>query len=530
MRRWNGWGEQDIDHGLSETALAFLREELGEGQPTTDASLEQVLARAPASRLPAHPLVRVDPRTRALCARGQSFNDWVDLRYGTVDSFPDGVARPNTGADVRALLEYAAGCGARVIPYGGGTSVVGHLTPEAGDAPVLTVDLRALWRIKSFDRRSLLATFEAGANGPVIEDQLRPHGVLLGHFPQSYEYSTLGGWIATRSSGQQSLRYGRIENLFAGGRVECPGGALEIPAYPATGAGTDLRELVLGSEGRIGVITEATVRVTPLPQAESFQSVFMPSWEAAEAGVRELAQARLPLSMLRLSNAVETRTQMVLAGKPRLVKWLDRFLRAQGVGEGRCMIVFGCTGTKSQVRAVKRAAVSALRRRGGAWTGAVIGNSWAKHRFRGPYFRNALWGHGYGADTAETATTWSRVTEMMEAIESAARGALAEDGERLVVFTHLSHLYPQGSSVYSTFLFRLAEDAEATRARWRRLKRAVSDAIVRVGGTISHQHGVGLDHREHLRAEKGEAGIAAIQGLARHFDPQGMMNPGKLVP
>ncbi|MCA9691264.1 MAG: FAD-binding oxidoreductase [Myxococcales bacterium] len=531
MRRWNGWGDDSISTTLSEAMLAYLRDKVGPATAPRDATLEQVLSAVPESRLPAHPLVDTWALRRLRHASGQSFPDWIALRHGTLARFPDGVARPRDAAQVRALLEYAAAAGARVIPHGGGTSVVGHLTPPPGDAPVLTVDMRGMTRLSAIDPTSLTATFAAGASGPEIEEQLRPHGFVLGHYPQSWEYSTLGGWIATRSSGQQSLRYGRIEQLFLGGRVESPRATLELPSFPASGAGPDLRELVLGSEGRLGLITEATVRVSPRPELERFHAVFMPSWERAIKAVRELTQARAPLSMLRLSNARETRTQLVLSGKPRLSAALDRFLRVRGLGATRCMVVFGVTGARDDVGRVRRAAIHALREHGGvAAVGRQIGASWAHHRFRSPYLRNTLWAHGYGVDTCETATTWSRVTPTMEAIEEAAREALATEDERVLAFTHLSHVYPQGSSIYSTFVYRLADGPDATLARWQRLKAAISRAIVDSEATITHQHGVGLDHRDYLPAEKGAEGIAAIQALLRHFDPDGVMNPGKLVP
>src|SRR5262249_39248517 len=212
---------------------------------------------------------------------------------GRIDTAPDGVAFPESSQDVRDVLAFARGCGAAIVPYGGGTSVAGHVTPERGDVPTLTVSLARMRALMNLDEKSRLATFGAGVAGPDLESQLRAHGYTLGHFPQSFEYSTLGGWIVTRSSGQQSLRYGRIESLFAGGRIETPAGTLHIPTFPASAAGIDLREMILGSEGRAGIVTEAAVRVSALPQRESFEAIFFSNWDRGRACVTALAQARV---------------------------------------------------------------------------------------------------------------------------------------------------------------------------------------------------------------------------------------------
>ncbi len=530
MRRWNGWGEESIDVEPKPAALAFLRARLGPGEAPRDVLLTQVASTVPASRLPAHPLVDVDPRVRVRHARGQSLPDWIALRSGRLEWFPDGVAFPQGQAQVRELLDYAAAAGARVIPYGGGTSVVGHLTPTSGEAPVLSVDMGQMAALEELDARSQLATFGAGVVGPALEGQLRGHGFTLGHFPQSFEHSTLGGWIATRSSGQLSLRYGRIEDTFAGGTVEAPRGTFEVPVFPASAAGPDLRELVLGSEGRIGIITRAIVRVSRLPGAERFAAFFLPSWEGAEALVRGLAQDRLGLSMIRLSNPVETATQLALAVKPGLLKVLHGGLRLRGLGDGKCMLVVGCTGRRREVARLAAEVGERVHAARGIRAPGAFARAWEHGRFRNAYLRNSLWRLGYAIDTVETAVPWARVTATMNHVEDAAHAALAADGERGLVFTHLSHVYGHGSSVYSTFVFRLARDPAATLERWRRLKRAVSEAIVLCGGTISHQHGVGRDHAPFLPAEKGALGMAALGELVRTFDPDGRMNPGALLP
>ncbi len=529
MRRWNGWGDDAIEFTLNPDALAFLAQRIGAGTPVADATLEQAIAGIPDSRLPVHPLVDTNAETRLRNGLGQSLPDWLKLRHGKTGPLPDGVAFPETTSDVRALLDYAGQCGAAVIPYGGGTSVVGHLTAQEGERPVLTVNLSRLSRLIDFDTDSQLATFGAGVTGPDLEAQLRARGYTLGHFPQSFEYSTLGGWVVTRSSGQQSLRYGRIEQLFAGGKLEAPDGTLTIPTFPASAAGTDLRDMVLGSEGRLGILTEATVRVTPQPTGEEFHAVFFPDWSHAEDAVRTLAQAKLPLSMLRLPNAVETLTSLTLAGHKTLIGLLQTYLSWRGCGKKKCVLLVGASGAAHTVDYAIEQALEITRRHGGIHVGRGFGDKWKQNRFRNVYLRNAAWQHGYAIDTVETAVDWPRVRTMMEAVERSATEALASFGERVHTYTHLSHLYAQGASVYTTFVYRLAGSFDADLERWHKLKAAACAAIVANGGTISHQHGVGADHAPYLKAEKGEAGIAAMRALCRHFDPHGMMNPGKLI-
>lgn len=524
MRRWNGWGEEEIERPLGEGAKSLLEAVLGKGPELRDAALADVLGEVGRhkSRLPHHPLISTDPEARLRGSYGQSCADWFALHFGRVGRVSDGVASPGGGDEVRQLLDWAAATRAVVIPCGGATSVVGHLAPPEGDRPVLTLSMARMARLLELDEISQVARFEAGVTGPKLEAQLNERGWTLGHFPQSFEYASLGGWIATRSSGQQSARYGRIESLFAGGIVETPTGRLVIPAIPASAAGPDLREFVLGSEGRIGVITEALVRVSRQPECEIFAGLFFPDWAQGEAAARALAQARLGLSMLRLSNAMETMTTLKLGGR-----------KIDGLPFGAVLLLLGFTGDAAGVAHMQARARDIAGAHGviaiDEEVSLGLGESWKLGRFQSVYMRNSLWRCGYAVDTMETAINWPQTTAMMNAIENAGRGALEKLGEQTLVTTHLSHVYPQGSSVYTTFIFRLAPDYEASLARWRALKAAVSEAIVAAGGTISHQHGVGKDHAPYLQTEKSARGMRAIADMIAGFDPGGVMNSGNLV-
>lgn len=528
MKRWNGWGDTEIGYPLPAIASVYLRKELGALQPPIDASLEQVLNSVPFSRLPDHPLVDKEPHLRLTHACGQSLQDWVHLRSGGIPAFPDGVSQPESSAQVQALLEYSQKTGTTVVPYGGGTSVVGHINPNPGSQPVLTIDLKKMNRLISLDETSHLASFEAGVAGPALENQLNERGFTLGHYPQSFDYSTLGGWIATRSSGQQSYYYGRIEDLFAGGSLETFHGTVSLPALPASAAGPDLRQMILGSEGRFGILTSATVRVRPIPEFEAFYGVFFRDWDSGAETVREIAQSTIPVSMLRLSDSQETETTLVLSGKERLVSWADRGLRLLGHAQGRCLLIYGTTGDLKQTHEIHRQVSALCKTHHGLSTGRLIGDLWRKGRFRTPYLRNSLWEHGVAIDTLETALPWNKVNRCAEEIKSAIRTAMSKFDENVLVFSHLSHIYPDGASIYVTFLFRTVPDPDQLIERWKAMKTAASEVIVRQQGTISHQHGVGVDHAAYLAAEKSEVGMQMIKALSQTLDPKGLFNPGKL--
>lgn len=531
MNRWNGWGDEQIDMPLAQGAGDMLAQLVGKpAAPGPACPMADILSKIPDTRI-RQPLsllsTRPEDRLRHCC--GQSLPDWVGFRFGTLEGFPDAVAYPETTEEITRTLAWAARENTLVIPYGGGTSVVGHLDVPQADRPVLSLSLERLNRLVDINPSNRLATFEAGVRGPHLESQLMAHGYTLGHYPQSFELSSLGGWVATRSSGQQSLYYGRIEDLFAGGRLITTQGDMNFPPFPASAAGPDLRHLALGSEGRMGVLAEAQVRIREIPQADPVFGVFFPSWEKAADAVRTLTGANLPLSMVRLSNPLETTTNLILAGHEKQINLLKYYLRLRGLMDNRyCMALIGLTGSRRQVQQAWRRTRSIIRRHGGITVGRSMGNAWKKNRFLAPYLRNTLWDAGYAVDTLETAVNWDNVRPAMTEIESALAGALSEQNEKVHVFSHLSHVYPTGSSIYTTYVFRLADTAEETLARWQRLKSLASRAVVDCGGTISHQHGVGTDHKPYLSAEKGEMGVDLLNHVWSFTDPDKRMNPGKL--
>lgn len=528
MSRWNGWGEESTLYELPESAMTYLQEILGPGRAPGDATLESIVEKVPQSKLPSHPLISTDPKERVFHSFGQSLGDWIRIRSGNVPFFPDGIAYPKSTMEVEEVMKLAKEWKAIIIPYGGGTSVVGHINVIGTTRPVITMNMGRMNQLLSISKKNRLATFQGGVKGPDLEAALRAQGYTLGHFPQSFEYSTLGGWIVTKSSGQFSRGYGRIEQLFAGGKVVTSEGTIEIPPFPASGAGTDMRELVLGSEGRIGVVTEASVRISPLPEKESFYGAFFGSEKEAIACAQQLGQSRLPLTMIRLSLAVETKTMLKLSGESFTYDLLFTYLKWRGVTNQKCLLLYGAVGDARLVKFTMNAASNLVKKNNGVVIGSVPGKKWYDDRFKTPYLRNTLWEMGYAIDTLETATQWEKVPHMIEAIESALKKSM-EDQDKIHVFTHLSHVYSSGSSIYTTYLFKMKDCPEETMATWMRCKKLASEAIVASGGTISHQHGVGTDHLPYVQSEKGEQGMKVIRSFIQSCDPEKIMNPGKFI-
>jgi alkyldihydroxyacetonephosphate synthase len=472
-----------------------------------------------------------DPKVRLMHARGQSFGDLAAFRFGKVPLIPDGVAFPRTEADIEELLQWAGGIEAQVVPYGGGTSVTGGVTPIDNGRPVITISLEGMSSLIELDEKSHMACFEAGVQGPWLEAQLRAKGFTLGHFPQSFAYSSLGGWIVTHSSGQESLGYGRIADMFQGGRLIAPKGSLEVLPHPASAAGPELKHLVLGSEGCLGILTEATVKVRPLPKKQLFLGAMLPGFKEGVRMVQAISQARLPLCMLRLSDEPETRVSLVLANLGRLrglAEGVLRFLMPKG--QGQCLLLYGAAGEPKEIAAPLNEAARVIRSHKGLPLGRIPGISWQKNRFKLPYLRNTLWDLGYGVDTLETATSYSRLLPTYRAVMKAFLGSLAKENERVYAMAHLSHTYETGASLYFTFFFRLAKTLEDSLDRWLKIKHSALRAIVDQRATLSHHHGVGLDHLPFLGQEKGPTGLLLLRALKGALDPQGLLNPGKLIP
>lgn len=526
-----GWTDPSARRGLPPHARRWLDREVGLGRPAATVPLEQVPVGP--SRLPdavraalvdatGAASVREDAASRVRHAAGRSYLDLLRLRAGSLEDLPDAVVVPADAEQVQAVLAACSEHGVAVVPFGGGTSVVGGLTPLRGRFPaVVSLDLRRLDRLLAVDPVDLTATFEAGVRGPAAEDLLAARGLTLGHLPQSWEYASLGGYAATRSAGQASTGYGRFDEMVVSMSVRTPAGPLRLGRGAASAAGPDLRALLLGSEGAFGVITEVTVRVRPLPRVRRYEGAIFRSWQDGCAALRELEQAGTAPDVARLSDPDETRVQLALAGTSRLKSGL---LRLRGYGTG-CLAVLGWEGG-DDVRLRRRAGAAVVRRHGGMLLGTGVGERWRAGRFEGPALRDDLLDAGVLVETLETSASWSRLDTTRQAVRDALAAALP--GARPLVMCHVSHLYRHGASLYFTVLARQSTSDPV--GQWQRAKQAASDAIVAAGATITHHHAVGTDHREHLPAEIGPLGVEVLRAVKGVLDPAGVMNPGKLIP
>jgi alkyldihydroxyacetonephosphate synthase len=526
--RWWGWGEDRHAGSVSDAALAWLEGELGTlDAPRGAVALEEVRLEDP--RLPAvvrerfGAIARDDRAARVVHARGKSYPDLVRQRAGDCTGAPDAVLTPRDHDEVRAVLEACAGAGVAVVPFGGGTSVVGGLEPLRGGFDALvSLDLGALDALESLDERSQVAVVGGGMRAVELEAALGERGFTLGHYPQSYEYVTIGGCAATRSAGQSSTGYGRIDELVVGARLAAPAGDLDLRAQPASAAGPELRRVVVGSEGVLGAITRVAVRVRPAPEITRYEGWIFPGFGAGAEALRRLEQGGASPDVARLSDEVETRLGLGMSGLRGVrAAALQAYLRTRGVAGGALAIV-GWAGPDEPVRVRREAAVEALRDAGGVALGQPAGRAWVRSRFQGPYVRDELMDRGVLVETLETATTWAQLFTLYRAVGDALR-----DHAPLVA-CHISHLYPTGASLYFTFMARARRGEEL--AQWAQVKGAACEAIVAAGATITHHHAVGHDHARYVGAEVGDTGVAALRALKRELDPAGIMNPGKLLP
>jgi alkyldihydroxyacetonephosphate synthase len=530
-----GWGEPGAGPGLPDHAAGFLRSELGvEGAVVSrPVALSEVrlappaLADAARARLAAivgEGHLRDDGAARAGRCRGKSYLDLLRQRAGDCEDAPDAVVAPGDAREAQEVIYACSEEGIAVVPYGGGTSVVGGLEPLRGRfGALISLDLGRLEGLESFDERSHTAWLRGGTRLPEADHALAQRGYTLGHTPQSYEWATVGGCVATRSAGQSSSGHGRIEDNVVALRCATPAGELATLAVPATAAGPSLKQLVIGSEGTLGVITSVGLRVFPRPAAQRFEGWFVRTFAEGADALRRLAQAGIAPDVARLSDEAETRMGFAMGGTGGLAARAGRLaLRSRGYASG-CLMICGWEDDPAAIARRRAPAARSLRQAGAIPVGEGPGRSWLASRYAGPHLRDDLLDRGVLVETLETATTWSNLEALKTAVTRALEGAL----EAPLVLCHVSHLYATGASLYFTAL--AAQDAGDPFGQWRRAKAAATDAIVAAGGTISHHHAIGADHAPWLPAEVGALGHDVLRLLRERCDPAGIMNPGKLL-
>jgi alkyldihydroxyacetonephosphate synthase len=529
--------EADLSSSLPKAARRYLADALGwSPRPTPPVAVADIRlapsrlsdeARTRLVELLGEDNVRTDREPRLRRAGGKSYLDLLRRREGDASDAPDAVVLPGTTEETAALLAACSELGVVVVPFGGGTSVVGGLAGvDPDDRPSVAVDLARMSSMQSLDVPSSLVTVGPGMRGPALEQALSREGLTLGHLPQSWEFATLGGYAATRSAGQNSTGVGRFDELVTGLTLATPSGVLEVGHPPATAAGPDLLGLALGSEGTLGIITELTLRVRPKPQALSYEGWSFRSWAAGLAALQQLARHDLLPDIVRLSDQDETRANLLMASGAG-ARALRGTLKARGHGEG-CLLVLGWEGLPTLVRARMRAAASLLRDGGAIRLGRKVGESWKRHRFQAPYLRDKLLDGGLLVETLETAATWSALPTVYDAVRRALRESLGRDGRSPLVMSHVSHGYPTGASLYVTVL--ADRDDALPIQQWLTAKRAATDALLAAGGTLTHHHAVGADHRPWMEREIGPLGVEVLRAVKERLDPQGICNPGVLLP
>ena len=521
---WARWGDPAHVTALQEPAAGLIDAVFGTDEQATVALSD---VRLPDPALPAALLreleellgeeqVRTDHEARVRHTRGKSTPDLLRMRRGEADAAPDAVALPADHDDVQAVVHWCSERSVGLVPFGGGTSVVGGLAARsAGLAGVVALDLSRLKQLVALDPESRTAVLGAGLLGPEAEALLAEHDLTLGHFPQSFEYASIGGFAATRSSGQASSGYGRFDDVVVGLTVATPRGTWRLGNAPASAAGPDLRQLVLGSEGAFGVITSVTVRVRPLPEARVYDAWRFGSFPEGAAALRALAQEGFSPTVLRLSD--ETETSINLASPDAV----------GGESSGGCLMVAGFEGSVDHVDRTRALVTRRLTDLDGRHLGQEAGQAWAHGRFHGPYLRDSLLDVGVLVETVETATFWSGVQSLYVAVKQALETSLSEQGADPIVLCHISHVYETGASLYFTVAAKQAADPLA---QWAAAKAAASEAMVAAGATITHHHAVGRDHKPWFAREAGPVGVEVLRAVKERIDPAGVLNPGALIP
>ena len=549
-QKWWGWGVEGIafQHENKPGFAPFVREAIGldlhspAGRPPSfedldvpGSQLDDALGAALREIVGDHQ-VSTEDMNRVVHTYGKGLRDLVRVRAGDLPRVPDVVVYPANSDEVRAVVDAVVAADGVLIPFGGGSNISGSLTPQAGEKRVVvSLDMGRMNRVLEIDADAGLALIQAGGLGPDLEEQLNGQGWTMGHQPDSFKHSTLGGWIATRSSGMQSDKYGDIADITRGMTVVLPGKVVQLRPLPSTSTGPSVREMIIGSEGRLGVITQAWVHVHRLPENREVIAYLFPNWAAGLAAMREISTSDAEPSITRVSDAAETGFSLATRKESKSLsskvgEGLFEVLRRRGWDlEKVCISYIGYEGGSARVRADKSVVGKIVSSNGGIKLGKGPGAMYDQKKFDTPYLRDFLLDRGALGDVSETAAPWSRLGEVYTATVRAARAAFDELGVHGFVMCHLSHSYHSGACLYFTFAFPPKEDADPL-AQYDVVKSAIQQSFVDHGGTLSHHHGVGTDHAPWMEQDISEPGMDLMVGLLSSADPGRHLNPGTLIP
>jgi alkyldihydroxyacetonephosphate synthase len=473
-------------------------------------------------------------KERVIHAYGKGFRDLFRLRRGEIAGAPDLIIYPESERDVCLTIRAASERNVTIIPFGGGSNIAGCLERMESARMCVSLDLRRMRRVLAADRKSCTARIEAGIFGPDLEQQLAEHGVTLGHFPDSFLHSTLGGWIATRSAGMQSDKYGKIEDMVIALRMVTPEGMLETRTVPKSANGIDVNHLSIGSEGTFGVITEATMRVHLRPESRVVRGYLIPEFEDGIEAIHQCVQQECAPAMVRLNDPEKTALSLAFrppaSGFSKIASSLFKsYLRVKGVALPRvCLLLTAFEGNRADVMRMKQKVESIYRRADAISLGAQSGKSFEATKYDFPYIRDFLLDREVTADVSETSTVWSNIFPLYKGTMAALTTSIRESGVPPFAGCHISHTYQCGASIYFTFAFKQEPRREIE--QYLRVKRATQQSFIDHGATLSHHHAVGTEHLPWLAADISPLGVRAVAAIKRGFDPGNIMNPGRLQP
>ncbi|GIW21107.1 MAG: alkylglycerone-phosphate synthase [Candidatus Sericytochromatia bacterium] len=466
---------------------------------------------------------------------GKSYKDLVRIRKGIIETCPDAVVYPRNNDEIIKILNVANENNIIVVPFGGGTSVVGGL--EVGiNKPYIVLDLsRNMNKIINLDKDSLLATFQAGIKGPEIERILNESGFTLSHYPQSFEFSTLGGWVATRSAGQQSTKYGKIEKMVNSLKMIYINGEIETKKLPMKATGPDLENILIGSEGIFGIITEVTVKIHYLPEKKDYRAYLFENFQSGINFIQDLIQKHeIYPAMIRLSDETETKLLFKLSEKKNLIRkitssFISNYIKnvKKFETENSALMLIGLEGSKTDVDNKNNIISKILENYKHLKLGKSIGDKWYKTRFDLPYLRDSLMDMSIMVDTLETSTIWSNIENLYFSVRNSINKGIEEVSKKGLVACHISHVYHEGASLYYTFASPMKKGYELE--QWKIIKNYATDAIANNNGSISHHHGIGSDHSKWLKKQIDIEGINIIKSLKNHFDPNAILNPQNIL-
>jgi len=544
--KWWGWGEENKTFSLENrhSFLPYLNKELDLTGDETDARVELNSIGLPACKIQISILEKIkkitgtinvftDDFERLIHSYGKSYPDLIRVRKGDVTHPPDIVIYPQDEKQISEILQLAHENEIIVIPFGGGTGVVGGVE-SPWDREVISLDMTKMDELIEIDQQSLTAELMTGIYGPALEDKLNAQGFTLYHFPQSFEFSTLGGWIATRSAGQQSSKFGKIEDMVISLKMISPTGEIKLKKVPAGATGPDLKQIIMGSEGILGVITSAVLKIHPLPELRDYRGIYFKDYEIGVEAIRHILQSDITPCTLRLSDIDETLASFKLKSKgdsmlsaltEKFGKW---YLTQKGYSFSTgCMLIIGFEGYKTDVKYELAKALNICKEYGGFDLGLKAGAEWYKSRFELPYLRDVLLDKSLMIDTLETATTWNNINNLYYKLKDAISRAISDTGVKGLVYCHISHVYKGGASLYLTFLGKQVKGQELE--QWMAVKKAATDCISQNGGALSHHHGIGKDHALWMKDEVGVMGLNMIKAVKKELDPKNIMNPGKII-